>query len=344
MTNKIKFLLVKNIISDKNRKSILLISKDLMVLKKTHSYRELRYYFRSLMYKKDAGNIHMYVNDTILLKILKFNSQQGNWQLLANKVDFIQKMAKIPGSIPVYLGKIEKGYMYDTQGNSTAIKDKSDIVPIIDNLIKTHKTIFIKKNVSFGGKGVFRFNDTSAPLDIDKINIHEDYLIEKGLIQHDDLNKINPHCVNTVRVMSLNRNGIVKIPSCHLKMGVDNRHNDNVATGGIFVNYDIEKNKLSEIAIRYINLLETRYYSHPNTHFVFKDQQLPYPDRVISLVTKAAELFPDRFVIGWDVAYTPEGPVIIEGNTNPCPVEIQLALRGMRNNKIYDELYHEFNN
>lgn len=81
MTNKIKFLLVKNIISDKNRKSILLISKDLMVLKKTHSYRELRYYFRSLMYKKDAGNIHMYVNDTILLKILKFNSQQGNWQL-----------------------------------------------------------------------------------------------------------------------------------------------------------------------------------------------------------------------------------------------------------------------
>ena len=89
MTNKIKFLLVKNIISDKNRKSILLISKDLMVLKKTHSYRELRYYFWSLMYKKDAGNIHMYVNDTILLKILKFNSQQGNWQLLANKVDFI---------------------------------------------------------------------------------------------------------------------------------------------------------------------------------------------------------------------------------------------------------------
>ena len=124
---------------------------------------------------------------------------------------------------------------------------------------------------------------------------------------------------------------------------MDNLHNDNVATGGIFVNYDIEKNKLGEIAIRYVNLLETRYYSHPNTNFVFKDQPLPYPHKVIALVTKAAKLFPDRFVIGWDVAYTPEGPVIIEGNTNPCPVEIQLALKGMRNNKIYDELYHEFN-
>ena len=99
-------------------------------------------------------------------------------------------MAKKTGSIPVYLGKIEKGYIYDNQGNSTALKDKSDIVPILDNLIKTHKTIFIKKNVSFGGKDVFRFNDTSSSLDIEKINIHEDYLIEKGLIQHDDLNKI----------------------------------------------------------------------------------------------------------------------------------------------------------
>ena len=164
------------------------------------------------------------------------------------------------------------------------------------------------------------------------------------MIQHDDLNEINPLCVNTVRAMSLNRNGIVNIPSCHLKMGVDNQHNDNVATGGIFVNYDIEKNKLSEIAIRYVNLLETRYYSYPNTHFVFKDQSLPYPDKVISLVTKAAELFPNRFVIGWDVAYTPEGPVIIEGNTSPCPVEIELALRGMRNNKTYEELFYEFNN
>ena len=64
-------------------------------------------------HKKDTGNIHMYVDDNVLLKILKFNSQQGNFQLLANKVDFIKKMAEIPSSVPVYLGKIEKGYIYD---------------------------------------------------------------------------------------------------------------------------------------------------------------------------------------------------------------------------------------
>lgn len=125
-------------------------------------------------------------------------------------------------------------------------------------------------------------------------------------------------------------------------MGVNESHNDNASTGGIFVNYDIEKNKLGEVASKFIGSGGTSFYSHPKTHYIFKDQPLPYPDKVFSLVTKAARVFPDRYIIGWDVAYTPEGPVIIEGNTNPCPVGMQISLRGLRNNKIYDDIYREF--
>ena len=55
-------------------------------------------------------------------------------------------------------------------------------------------------------------------------------------------------------------------------------------------------------------------------------------------------MFPDRYIIGWDVAYTPEGTVIIEGSTAPCPAGMQIALRGLRNNKIYDGIYREFYN
>ncbi len=343
MTIKDKLLLIKIVLSDKERKSILSILNDLKELKKKNSFGEMKFYVRTLMYKKDAGNIHMYVNDSVLSRILKLMTTQDNWFLLDNKIKFSEIMAGLPGITPLYLGKIEKVFICDSEGNSFSIKNKKDLLPVIDKLVQIHKVIFIKSAEKFGGDGVFRCTETST-LNLDEINLDEDYIIEKGLTQHDFLNRINPYCVNTLRVISLNRNGEIKIPSCLLRMSVNESYKDNASSGGIFVNYDIEKNKLSEIAIRYINLLETRYYSHPNTHFVFKDQQLPYPDRVISLVTKAAELFPDRFVIGWDVAYTPEGPVIIEGNTNPCPVEIQLALRGIRNNKTYDELYHEFNN
>lgn len=338
MTNSNKIILLKNILLDRDRKSILQISKDLIELKKKNSYKEMRYYIANLMYKKDAGDIHKYVNHTILIRVLKFNSKQGNWLDLANKLRFSEKMKQLPGSIPFYLGKIEKGVLYDNEGIGMKLTSKNELLPILKKLVEKHKAIFVKSVESFGGKGVYRFNE-SSPLNLDDLNLQNDYIIEKGLTQHSELNRINPHCVNTLRVISLNRNNEIKIPSCALKMGTNKLHNDNISTGGIFTVYNLEENKLDAVAS---NKDGKRLYSHPETHYVFKDKSLPYPDKVISLVTKAAKVFPDRYIIGWDIAYTPEGPMIIEGNTNPCPVGMQIALRGLRNNKIYDDLYHEF--
>ena len=303
----------------------------------------MKYYIRSLMYKKGAGDIHLYVNDTVLMRILKFMNAQDDWHLIDNKIEFIKIMKGLPGSVPLNLGKIEKGFIYNIEGNKVAIKNNNDLIPIFEKLIQIHNVIFIKSAERFGGEGVFRLNGKST-LNIDGINLQEDYLIEKGLIQHDSLNKINPYCVNTLRVISLNRNEGIKIPSCLLRMGVDKSYKDNASTGGIFIGYDIENNKLAEVANKVLKKGGRSYYRHPNTNYIFKDQSLPYPDKVISLVTKAAAMFPKRYIIGWDVAYTPEGPVIIEANSLPCPEGMQIALRGLRNNKIYDDLYREFYN
>lgn len=343
MTIKDKLLLIKIVLSDKERKSILSILNDLKKLKKKNSFGEMKFYVRTLMYKKDAGNINMYVNDSVLSRILKLMTTQDNWFLLDNKIKFSEIMRELPIGTPLYLGKIEKGFLYDNKGNSFAIKNKKDLLPVFDKLIQNHNTVFIKSAERFGGKGVFMHNKTSA-FNPDKIDLQEDYLIEKGLIQHDALNKINPYCVNTLRVISLNRNGEIKIPSCLLRMGVNESYKDNASSGGIFVNYDIEKNKLGEVATKFLNKGGASFYSHPGSNFIFKDQSLPYPNEVISIVTKATKMFPDRYIIGWDVAYTPEGPVIIEGNTAPCPAGMQIALRGLRNNKIYDGIYREFYN
>lgn len=337
MTNRNKIILLKSILIDKDRKSILQISKDLIALKKKNAFKEMRYYYATLMYKKDAGNIHQYANDTVLLRIRKYNTKQGNWIDLANKLRFSEKMKELPRSAPLYLGKIEKGIFYDSEGITKKITSKNDLLPILKKLVEKHKAIFVKSVESFGGKGVYRLNE-SSPLNLDELNLQNDYIIEKGLTQHEALNQINPHCVNTLRVISLNRNGEIKIPSCILRMGVDKSYKDNASNGGIFVNYDIKSNKLDKVATKFIYKGGTSLHSHPETKYVFKDKKLPYPDKVVSLVIRAAKVFPDRYIIGWDIAYTPEGPMIIEGNTNPCPVGMQIALRGLRNNKIYDDL------
>lgn len=343
MTYKEKLIIIRDVLTDNDRKNILLILKDLNELRKTNSIRELKFYISSLMYKKNAGNIHMYVNDKVLSKIINFNTSHPNWEVIDNKITFSEKMSQIPNSVPMYLGKIDKGFIYDNKGNNILLKSKADLIPIIKRLTQSYGVVFVKKTGSCGGKDVFRFNETSN-FNLEKINLQDEYLIQKGLTQHNTLNTINPHCINTLRVITLNRNGETNITSCLFRMGINGSYKDNASSGGIFVGYDIEKNKLDKVATKFLNKGGTSYYSHPETHYVFKNQALPYPEKVISLVKDAAKIFSDRYVIGWDVAYTPEGPVIIEGNTNPCPMGMQIALRGLRNVKIYDDIYQEFQN
>ena len=45
--------------------------------------------------------------------------------------------------------------------------------------------------------------------------------------------------------------------------------------------------------------------------------QLPFWNEVVEMLKRAMEEIPKVAYIGWDVAITPNGPVIIEGNTTP---------------------------
>ena len=327
-------------ITDKNKKSFFQMLIDLIDLKKTNSFTDLSYYFNALMYKKDAGDIGKYVNRNILLKINNLHGIQGTHYYLDNKIRFAEKMTEAGVPIPLYIGKIEKQNFYESNGNKTELKIKSDLLPIIAKLLEHHKVIFIKNVTGLGGDGVFKFK-LETLIDLSVLNLEHDYMIDKGLEQHHDLNLINPYCINTLRVITLNDKGDIRIPNSILRMGVNKAHVDNATFGGIFLNYDLSDNKLYEIAKRFAAQGGKSFYRHPDTDFLFKDQSLPYPDKVIELVLQAAQVFPDRSVIGWDVAFTSEGPVIIEGNSNPCPLLTQVSLKGFRNNAIYEEFYRE---
>ena len=53
--------------------------------------------------------------------------------------------------------------------------------------------------------------------------------------------------------------------------------------------------------------------------------QLPMVPAAITLAKQAAMVLPQMRHIGWDVAITPEGPAIIEGNEYPGTDLCQLA-------------------
>jgi hypothetical protein len=59
------------------------------------------------------------------------------------------------------------------------------------------------------------------------------------------------------------------------------------------------------------------YEQHPITGINLIGLQIPYWNEVLTMLEGAAAEIPQVGYVGWDVAITPDGPIIIEGNTTP---------------------------
>ena len=67
------------------------------------------------------------------------------------------------------------------------------------------------------------------------------------------------------------------------------------------------------------------YDRHPDTGVEFVGYQLPMVPEAIALAKEAAHEIPQVAHVGWDMAITPTGPAIIEGNDFPGTDLCQLA-------------------
>ncbi len=63
---------------------------------------------------------------------------------------------------------------------------------------------------------------------------------------------------------------------------------------------------------------------HPDTGVPVKDFCVPDFAAALDLVRRAAKALPYPLV-GWDVGFTPAGPVLIEGNHNPDYFDDEIA-------------------
>jgi hypothetical protein len=78
---------------------------------------------------------------------------------------------------------------------------------------------------------------------------------------------------------------------------------------------------------------------HPTSGLTFSGYQIPHWAETKALAARAHDLFPEFGVFGWDVAVTPEGPLIIECNANPFHALYQIATgRGILNNEFKPRL------
>ena len=184
----------------------------------------------------------------------------------------------------------------------------------------TDPTIFIKRNMCGEGSGVFlatRKEDgfyTSDGLKLTAASIRDNfnddqYLFERKVEQHPTLAQFNPSSVNTCRIITYRNKAI----ACGVRFGREGSFIDNAAKGGVVVSVDMQTGLLGAYGLREYDA--TKYYEHPDSHVSFKGTSIPFWHEMVEAVEQTCRMLPYYSSVGFDVACTPTGPVIIEINT-----------------------------
>ena len=253
-------------------------------------YTEGGYYLRKKFERKKIVTYRRWK------QILKYNNQEYV-HLLGNKIDFCKHFSN-------YIGRDYLSSMEMT---------KKEFLSFLERYGK----IFVKPVDGLEGKGV---KAISFGADEQNEQYFKDlkggsYILEEPVVQHHEM-VFGNKSVNTIRAYTvfdkkLNKGFCI---ATTLRVGVGDSIIDNSHAGGLSYEIDIDTGIIDSRGWGHQN---AGGLYHPNTEICMLGRKIPHWNEVISLCKKAASLIPEVSFIGWDVAITDKGPILIEGNHDP---------------------------
>lgn len=137
-------------------------------------------------------------------------------------------------------------------------------------------------------------------------------LIEKFVTQHDKLMKLSPSALNTIRIVTQLHKGEAEVVAARLRVSVDSNI-DNLSVGNFAAPINVDNGIVSGPGV-YGDITKEDVFRHPITDVAIEGFEIPYWNECIQLVKESALSVPGNKSIGWDVALTNDGPILIEGN------------------------------
>lgn len=218
-----------------------------------------------------------------------------------------------------------------------------ELTKVIINKSATN-SIFVKPVDGSGGVNTFKINTLKNSSEIERLYTllkDQNFIFQENLLQHKDINKIYSKSINTIRIHTYRKNEELKITSALMRFGMKNSVVDNGSSGGFFIPIKLDNWKLAGKAQTYLKAGTVTFQRHPDTNIMLDDYSLPFKEETFQLVKKAAGYFDNEF-IGWDVALTPDGPIIIEGNDGPHIFMLQMACGGIKRHPEYSRIFSSY--
>lgn len=179
-------------------------------------------------------------------------------------------------------------------------------------------TLFAKPVGRCGGSGVHKIScaevDDFGTL-YDQLLQNEQTLVEQSIRQHPVMNQLYAGSVNTLRIVTvLGANGNPHIMYSLLRIGQGGACVDNISSGGMYTAVG-EDGRLNPVA--FCDKTGEYYRKHPDTGVEFAAFVVPDFQQAKALCLQAAMVEPHIRYVGWDVAITSDGPILVEGNLIP---------------------------
>jgi len=177
-----------------------------------------------------------------------------------------------------------------------------------------HPVVMAKPIDAEAGAGIERLTRAEEP-DLEALRARllkrRQTLLEERIVQHPELSRLAPDSVNSLRIVTFRREDTVTVLASVLKFGTGAAI-DNFGAGGLYTTLDDEGVALYGALGNSGRVIEV----HPQTGVEIAGFRVPRFDEVLALADRLARVVPEIPYVGWDIAVTPDGPVVIEGNEN----------------------------
>ena len=304
-------------------------------------------YFGRFFYKKNAPSPFDFMNLAEYKSIIYSPKLErvATSSLLSNKVSFALFCQANSLPVPKLIGyNLYNSFIFNEK--LYLLKEAEDFLDLCNTLLSTTHTgqIFVKPSESKGGRGIILLTNKSLSKTYKElwatIKVGS-YVFQNAIVQHEVINDIFPNSINTLRIETyLDRNDEIQILGGFMRFGSGNSYLDNVSSGGFFVPIDFKGGKLHEKGFtRMINGSKT-ITNHPTTDYLISGFKIPFFHEAIELCKTFAGYIPNR-IIGWDVAITPTGPIIIEGNHNAAITGGEWSYGGYMKHPVFKEIMNE---
>ena len=349
LRNRLAFL--SNLLQSKDRKTILKMTSEIITLTIRNKVIP-NYYFSRRLYLKENKNILNYIPDQVLYGLHSYFNDPSSVPILKDKLYFNLFYSQFFKNLPrIIMYNYNNCFIIDNQ--CVTVNNAQTLGFLLQDLINnksTSKSIFIKKRYdSWGGKNIYKISQKEIPLSgeylgkLTKEILQSSYLFQETLIQHKEMNRLNPSCINSIRIDTfIDRYGKAHVIGPYVRMSIVDSYIDNVSSGGCAVGVDLDSGRL--FSHGYTSISKTggkTITQHPLTKVKFNEFIVPYFDEVKSFVLKLALLVPNLRLIGWDIAIGKKGPVLIEGNDRYTINNHDLVHGGYKTNKVFKEVLKE---